>query len=49
MGAGNKRTRTTNGAASERPLVKAFAAMPGKIMKGNTNFKNTYAILIPKH
>ena len=41
MGAGNKRTRATKGAASERPLIKAFAAIPGNIMEGNINFRNT--------
>jgi len=42
-GAGNRRTRATNGAALERPLVKAFAAMPGKWIEGNINLKNTNA------
>ena len=34
MGAGNKRTRATKGATPERPLVKAFAAIRGKIIDG---------------
>ncbi len=43
MGAGNKSTSATKGAALEIPLTKAFAAMPGKIMEGKMNFKNTNA------
>jgi hypothetical protein len=45
MGAGSKRTRATNGAASESPLVKAFAAIPWKVIEGNINLKDTKAIL----
>jgi hypothetical protein len=43
IGAGSKRTRATNGAAPERPLADAFAAMFPKSIEGNMNLKNTKA------
>jgi len=44
IGAGNKRTRATNGAAPERPLAKAFVAISLKSIKGNMNLRNTNAM-----
>jgi hypothetical protein len=44
IGAGNKRTRATIGAMPERPLAKAFAAIPLKSIEGNMNLRNTKAM-----
>jgi hypothetical protein len=43
MGAGKRRARLTKGAALERPLTKAFAAIPGNKIEGNMNFRTTEA------
>jgi hypothetical protein len=44
IGAGNKRTRATNGAALEIPFAKALAAILPKSIDGSMNLKNTNAM-----
>jgi hypothetical protein len=44
IGAGSKRASATNGAATERPLAKEFAAIPLKSIEGNMNFRKTNAM-----